>query len=207
MQTTIGNCIRQAARICGEKEIPNRIVSAFFDIILAYTKRRDYEVKPSLHTSIKRAIHAQQQVGITLFCRGFIAREWGAAMKATKTKFPQWKIEILLTTVWDTIFEPLWTCRNNILHKQSNFRTVADDSELSRKLTWFSTHQNSVLAYHLRHFADITPDDLRQWSRPTKRARVLLLEAAQRRLIIQRKQQLKHQRVLSEFFQPTLTLE
>ena len=97
----------------------------------------------------------------------FISKEQTTAMKSTKTKFPQWNVETMLSALWDCIFEPMWQCRNNILHNQANHRTTAEDNELSKKLIWFKTNQNTALAYHLQHFANISYGDVKRWSRPT----------------------------------------
>ena len=200
MKKCIRNGIRQASRLCGDNKIPNKISAAFFDIMIAYTTNQHPTPKPTMSQDTHRAFQAQQQIGFHLFSRGFIAKEWTTAMKSTKTKYPQWKVETMLSALWDCIFEPMWQCRNNILHNQANHRATAEDNELSKKLIWFKTNQNTALAYHLRHFADISCGDIKQWSRPTKRARIKLLEAAQRRLIIQLKQTAQKQRVLPSYF-------
>ena len=89
-------------------------------------------------------------------------------------------------------------------HNQANHRSSAEEHKLPKKLIWFQKHHNTALAHHLQHSADISYDDIKHWPRPTKWARLQLLEeAAQRCFILQHKQAAKKQRVLPAYFWAT----
>ena len=202
------NGIREAVRKCSAQNLPNRVTLAFFDMMLDYINGRDTHIQQDMHPTIKRAIQSQQQIGIHLFSRGFITKEWRTALDGTNTQYPQHKTEVLLKSLWTSIFESMWTCRNNILHNQSNFRTIAEDDELVRKLRWYQTHQRDAFSANHRHFADIHLDDVHRWTLQTKRAYIILLNTAHRSRMESIKNSTKKsdksgrtiQRILPEFF-------
>ena len=178
MTTAKANGIRDAIRKCGETKIPNRVSSAFYNLLLDYTHGRDTEIKSDMHPSIKRAIHSQQQIGIHLFSRGFISTQWRTAMEETGTTYPQHKTETLLRTLWMNVFEQMWKCRNDILHHQDNHRSASEDKELVRQLRWYKANTREAFTSSQRHFAEINLDDVSRWTTQTKRAYVDLLNTA-----------------------------
>ncbi len=90
------------------------------------------------------AFTAQDAIGPLMLLRGFIATAWLRQLTDMGTPHPQRKMVYLIRTVWDELIQPLWTARNNILHRNPNFTTDLTHTQLGDRLLWYLRHKDQL---------------------------------------------------------------
>ena len=77
-----------------------------------------------------------QNIGFYNMIVGFVANEWTIILEKLRAKHPQTRSEILLTLLWDDIYEPIWKARCNIKHNTKKSSSLEKMSSLADKLMW-----------------------------------------------------------------------
>ena len=90
--------------------------------------------KRSFNSDIKEAIRQQQEIGVHLMLRGFLAKGWMTAIEAAGASHPERRMNALQSMIWDMIMDPLWHERNDIKHRKDNAYDVVDDERLAVRI-------------------------------------------------------------------------
>ena len=132
--------------------------------------------------------------------RGFLAAGWFEALADRRVDKPERKMNKLQEYIWDTIFDPLWAQRNDILHQEENKYNLAEDQKLTERITWYVQHKQDVLAHQDQFLAQHDVTRLHKMRRKTKREWVRHLDRARKAYDIERKQVASAQNVLTRYF-------
>ena len=97
-----------------KKKVPRDVMEAFCHVIRVECKGEDNFEKRSFGPVIKNAIRQQQDIGIHLMLRDFLAQGWMTAISAAGSSHPERRMNTLQHMIWDTIMDPLWQERNTI---------------------------------------------------------------------------------------------
>ena len=86
---------------------------------------------------------------------------------------------MIIDSIWGDLCEPLWFERNHIKHNKANNHCKYDEmNSLTDKLKWYYRHQDEVLDYRHRFFANCDPTTLHRWHRQRMIKKLNLLETA-----------------------------
>ena len=108
----------------------------------------------------------------------------------------------LLLFMWDDVVTPLWTTRNDIYHHGRNLAEAAEDSQLTRALTWYLQHKREVLSIYDHKLIQFDLADLYSMPRLTKREWKRHLDAARTAWTTERRQRARSQQVITRFLSP-----
>ena len=136
-----------------------------------------------------------------MLLRGFLARGWFDALVEAGVSHPDRKMNRLQQMIWDDVFAPIWTQRNNILHGEANKYNTAEDEELTSKIIWYVQHKDRLLAGHDRFLARQDLTTLHRMRRETKREWIKHLETAKEAYEIERTQLASKQNVITRYYQ------
>ena len=183
-----------------KKRIPRHVMEAFCRILKYEMGDTERAVSEMADNSIRRAVQAQQDIGLRYMCRGYLAREWIVVMKEAGTERIEQKMNALQDIVWFVIFDGIWETRNEILHKQENYYGREEESKLNTMIRWYVDHKYEVLQWGDQFLANIDLTRLQHMRRETKRKWIKHVEMARRRGEIERRQRRKNQTVLTSYF-------
>ena len=117
-------------------------------------------------------------IGLQYMPRGFLAVGWQDAIKATGAKNPEQKMDALQRLMWDDVVSPLWSVRNDIMHRKENKHQEQEDRSLTEKISWYVKHRHDILSVHDQQLAEVDLSTLHRMTRQTKRAWARHLEVA-----------------------------
>ena len=163
---------------CKQSKLPVKFTDTIISILGSFC--RGEELKPHWSTEpIQQAVEAQQRIGIYHMAVGLFALEWNTALEASKVDQPQTEMELIIDSIWDNLCKPLWLERNQIKHNEANNHCKYDErNSLTDKLKWYHRHQDEVLDYRHRIFANYDPTTLHKWHRRRMIDHLDLLETA-----------------------------
>ncbi len=89
-------------------------------------------------------------------------------------------MELLLSSVWNHLCESLWKQRNEINNSKNSASDLSEMRSLEERLLWYKRHNNEVLDYRHRFLADFTEEDIKKWTKYSRRAKLELLHNARK---------------------------
>jgi hypothetical protein len=110
----------------------------------------------------------------------------------------------MITAIWETLCEPLWELRNNILARTDNPTVLREQKTLQERLHWFKRFAGKVLAQRHRKLTDFKREEVSSWNRKQCRKRLKTLEIAWEIYEIECKQRVRGQRVMTEWLEARL---
>lgn len=151
------------------------------------------------HPQIAAAVRAQQEIGVHLLPRGFLARSWTDVLEDFSVEHPDRKISGLLKAIWSEFTDQVWQCRNELAHRKDNRNKQVVEDGWAARLIWFLEHPLAI-AESDRFLLDFVEEDIQQMSGLVRNRRVTQLETALRAFERERKIHSSGQRVITDFF-------
>ena len=99
-------------------KVPKHILEAFCQVIRTECKGQMNYVKRSYNAEVKEAIWQKQMIGIELMLRCFLVKGWMTAMEESGAPHPDRCMDTLQHLIWDTVTDPLWHERNEIINRR-----------------------------------------------------------------------------------------
>ena len=124
---------------------------------------------------------------------------WQDAIKATGAKNPEQKMDALQRLMWDDVVSPLWSVRNDIMHRKENKHQEQEDRSLTEKISWYVQHRHDILSVHDQQLAEVDLSTLHRMTRQTKRAWARHLEVARNAFAKEAEQLSRGQSVITLF--------
>jgi hypothetical protein len=146
-----------------EQGLPPTVMHHVLNILKNACNEGNYNLPTQL--SIKRAWEGQERIGFKNMAIGWMCNEWTKAFQVAGSEDPEGCSVQLLTLIWQGLCEPIWTLRNDILHRNPNPRVLTEMKSLADQLQWYWTHKRSVLAPPHYILAEYTSDDVKRWNR------------------------------------------
>lgn len=124
----------------------------FCSLIEAFVTGTAIPNKP--HPTLQSAISRQHEIGFEfLVCGfGFVAFDWKRALKESGAQHAKSKMATRLQFLWNDVIDPLWTARNDILHRAANYTTTLEFEQQGQHLQWYHEHGH-VLAHQDHYLA------------------------------------------------------
>eukprot|EP00956_Cyclotella_meneghiniana_P027481 scaffold61621_cov49-Cyclotella_meneghiniana.AAC.2 len=84
--------------------------------------------------AFKRIWARQRKIGFENFVKGWVTKEWRRVLQSRRyqSKDAVSQVAQMITAIWETLCEPLWELRNNILARTDN-----PQKTLQERLHWF----------------------------------------------------------------------
>ena len=158
------------------------------------------QLQRPLSTIVADAWEIQQQIGFQNMAIGWIGNGWTRAFKTLGSKDPEGCTVQMLTLIWEGLCEPMWSLRNDILHKTPNPRTLTEMTTLKERLQWYRENKRLVLAPRHHTLAEYTNADIDRWNRLQCRSQIRILDDAKLIFEIECKQRSSGQQVLTDIF-------
>ena len=181
-----------------EAGIKQGIPDGFMNCVQQYLRWILLRYDGVLDPDLRRIIPSQQAIGQMMFVRGYISVEWLNLLR-TMTDRPERKMARLIRILWDTLVDPLWTTRNDILHRHSNYVTENTHAQLGDRLVWYTQHKDELdrrdqfLARHtLSQIEIMSTSQRREWVRHLNIARAAWTK--------ERQTLTKGQRLITQYF-------
>ena len=133
--------------------------------------------------------------------RGFLANGWVVALKDYGCSHPDRAINVLQRMVWDSIVEPLWKVRNDILHRQKNNFDSVEEERMAERLIWYSMHKHEVLDAYDHFLARFEASQIHAMTRTAKREWLRHLDVARAAHAMQRLQKAHKQNSIVQYLQ------
>ena len=151
--------------------------------------------------SLRDAIEQQEAIGINMMIRGFFATGWVLAIKDNECSQPERAMNALQRMVRDSIINPLWKVRNDILHRMKNNFDAVEEERMAERLVWYSMHKHEVLDSYDHFLARYDVSQIHSMTRATKREWLRHLDAAREAFEKQRAQRAQGQNSIMQYFQ------
>lgn len=160
--------------ICNVREvgIKQRLPVGFMNNVQQYLKLLLTELEEDPDTDLLGVVASQQKIGHMMFIRGFLSTEWLRLLRSYDNTSPEQKLARLIWIIWDQLVEPLWTTRNDILHRNTNYVSENTHAQLGDRLIWYTQHKDELsrrdqfLARHtLSQIEAMTTSQRREWVR------------------------------------------
>ena len=148
---------------------------------------------------VKAAIAQQHAIGFHMMVRGFLATGWYDAIAATGASHPERKMTALQGLVWDTIVDPLWATRNDILHRQQNNFDAVEQERMAERMIWYSQHREEILSSHDQFLAEFDVATISRMPKAIKRVWVRHLDSVRHAFEIERRQRASNQHVITRY--------
>ena len=142
--------------------MPGHVLEAFCHVIKIECKGDTNYEKRAYDSYIKEAFRQQQEIGVHMMLRDFLAKGWMAAIEAAGSPNPEHQMNILQCMIWDTIMDPLWQDHNGIKHRKDNACDAEDYHWLTARIVWYVDHRHELMDHHAQFLAEI---DLTRLSR------------------------------------------
>lgn len=83
-----------------------------------------------------------------MFVRGYISREWvslgqSMAIQSIKQKLPK-LVTLIYPIVWDEVVGQLWSMRNDMLHRSTNYVMELTQTQMGDRLLWYLQHKDEL---------------------------------------------------------------
>jgi hypothetical protein len=143
----------------------------------------------------------QASIGLHNMAVGFLANSWTTLLQSLGVNHPASMMETILSALWDEICIPIWMERNNIKHSRDSRLTEREMSDLHDRLLWYLRHHEEVLDYRHWILADFSPEDVRSWSRASRRAKLEALDNARDYYEVECQQKARNQTTIITWLQ------
>ena len=137
--------------------------------------------------------------------RGFLVHGWEAAIAATGAKHPERKADALQRLIWDTIVDPMWAARNDILHRQKNHFDAIDEERMAERMQWYMRHKETVLSSYDQSLARFDEGTIHRLTRGTKREWLRQLDNARAAYVRERNKLASSRNVITRYFSQLTT--
>jgi hypothetical protein len=151
---------------------------------------------------LKRIWDAQHRLGVMHLMVGWISKSWATGLKTLGSTDPHGQSAQILTLLWDSLCEPLWSLRNDIFNNIPNPSTLQDLTDLRDRLMWYHRFVNQVLPPRFRFIASFHEDSIHRWDRARCRLVLRQLDMTRRIYEIECTQRVRGQQVLTTWFTP-----
>ena len=155
---------------------------------------------------VATAYDDQDNIGFHNMAVGFLAKSWTTLLQILGVNHPESMMETIISAIWDDICCPIWIERNNIKHSRDNCLVDTEMADLSDRLLWYLRHQDNVLDYRHRFLADFDPQDVRRWSRASRRAKLETLNNAREYFEVECQQKAQNQTTIINWLQQSKEL-
>ena len=183
-----------------KQKIKRPVMEAICHLILSESTTAPNLILDHHSPAIKEAIEQQEEIGVHLFLRGYIAKKWETAIEASGSKHPERRVVALQRLIWAEWVAPCWATRNDILHGGKNNTTIAENQRLADRMLWYMQHKNDVLAHHDRYLAKYDMIVVQRLQGRTKREWVRQLDIARAAYEREKFQKTQNQRTLHSYF-------
>ena len=181
--------------------IPERVTSAFVELVRTYLRGSTMGNLNRYKQSLRDAIEQQEAIGINMMIRGFFATGWVMAIKDHECSHPDRTMNALQRMVWDSIVDPLWKVRNDILHRMKNNFDAAEEERMAEKLVWYSMHKYDLLDSYDHFLASYDVSQIHTMTRVVKREWLRHLDAAREAYEKHRAQRALGQNSITQYLQ------
>ena len=101
--------------------------------------------------------------------------------------------------VWNGIVAPLWTVRNDILHRKKNHFDAVDEERMAERIIWYGQNKHHVLDAYDHFLARFDLTSLRGMTRAAKREWVCHLDTAKTAFKIERSHRTNQQNSIDQY--------
>ncbi len=159
-------------------KIPQHIIEAVCRVLrVQCLGSNDFE--SDSHTpDIAHAIQQQRRIGTHMMLRGYLANGWMTALENAGVEHPDRKMNALQRLIWSDFVTPIWTERNDILHRRANTYKTADDERMAERIIWYVDHKSQLLSHHDQFLARHDTTTISSMPRRVKREWIRVLEKA-----------------------------
>jgi hypothetical protein len=149
------------------------------------------------------AIKHQQTIGFELLTRGFLSKQWLAAILYFTQDKPDQKMKSILQGLWLHIMEPMWEARNEILHKDTSIVHTNAHKQLDSELQDWQTLSRQRLHYTQQHLVSYSTADFKRWTIQHKQNTLYILQLAHRncKQYLDSDQNKRIQKLITEYIQ------
>ena len=148
---------------------------------------------------LRRVMDSQQAIGHMMFLRGFFSVDWKHLLRSFDSRHPERKLARLLRILWDHLIDPLWTTRNDILHRHTNYISEGLHAELGDRLAWYTRHKDE-LSRRDQSLANHTPSQIEAMTTSQRREWIRHLDVARSAWAKERTIIEKGQRLITQYF-------
>jgi hypothetical protein len=149
-----GNIIRVGA----ESRLPALILRLLE--LMIRTATGELREEPPLPMILKRIWDAQLRLGVMHFMVGWISKSWAIGLRSLGSTDPHGQSAQILTLLWDSLCEPVWSLRNEIFNNIPNPSTLQELTDLRSRLLWYHRFMNQVLPPRFRFIASFQVDSI-----------------------------------------------
>jgi hypothetical protein len=130
------------------KGLAQDFTKPFMTCVTHYLKRALEELEGEYDQEVQRVFDSQDAIGPMMFVRGYISREWvslgqSMAIQSIKQKLPK-LVTLLYPIVWDEVVGQLWSKRNDILHRSTNYVMELTQTQMGDRLLWYLQHKDEL---------------------------------------------------------------
>lgn len=180
--------------------VPKSIVHAFCELLNHFfNSDTDFVTPPTFKPSLCAAIQQQQKIGINFMIHGFFATSWILAIEDHDCSKPERAMTALQRFVWNGIVAPLWTVRNEILHRKKNHFDAVEEERMAERIIWYGQNKHHVLDANDHFLARFDLTSLRGMARAAKREWVRHLDAAKAAFEIERSHRANLQNSIDQY--------
>jgi hypothetical protein len=87
-----------------------------------------------------------------------MCNKWTRVFQIAGSDDPEGCSVQLLTLIWQGLCEPIWTLRNDILHRNPNPRVLAEMTSLADQLQWFQMAESTRTLRNNLKWTKLTPN-------------------------------------------------
>lgn len=197
MEETRISALNTVWRVGLEQGLPN----GFMKCVVQYIEYAITGDNTRLDDDLAGTIRSQQRIGPLMFVRGFLSSEWLRLLRPMTNKPADRLLVRVIRIIWDRFINPLWTTRNNILHRHDNYVSETLHAELGDRLQWY-TQNKTELSRQDQHLADFTSAQIETMSTRQRREWVRHLDIARDAWAKERAILATGQTLITRFFKP-----
>ena len=197
MEETRISALNTVWRVGLEQGLPN----GFMKCVVQYIEHAITGDNTRLDDDLAGTIRSQQRIGPLMFVRGFLSSEWLRLLRPMTNKPADRLLVRVIRIIWDRFIDPLWTTRNNILHRHDNYVSETLHAELGDRLQWY-TQNKTELSRQDQHLADFTSAQIEAMSMRQRREWVRHLDIAKDAWAKERAILATGQTLITRFFKP-----
>jgi hypothetical protein len=154
-------CLRNITRVGAETRLPALIIRLLE--LMIRTATGELREEPPL-------------CGVMHSMAGWISKSWARGLRTLGSTDPHGQSAQILTLLWDSLCEPVWSLRNDIFNNIPNPSTLRELTDLRSRLLWYHRFVNQVLPPRFRFIASFQEDSIQRWDRT--RCRLVLRQLA-----------------------------
>ena len=108
----------------------------------------------------------------------------------------------MLSLIWTEITDNIWKARNDLVHHGNNLTKMAEESRIDKRLIWYHTNKQEVLARVDYGLTTYDTDALHTMTLTSKRERIRQLDVAKSAFDIEKSMRDKGQHTITRFLVP-----